>query len=164
MILLLSPLLGRTINYRRLLEESGVKEGQTVLDFGCGPGNAAIPAAEMVGENGKVYDLDIHHLAIRSVEKKIRKKGITNIATILSDRDTGLPDESVDVTLLYGVFHMIKDRRALLSEAQRVAESDGTLSIAVGHQEVEDVIEIVEDHGAFYLKDRHDKLLNFNKK
>ena len=59
---------------------------------------------------------------------------------------------------------MIRDKRALLKELHGVAKSNGTLSIAVGHQKVDEVIEVVDDHGGFYLEDRHDSLLNFKKK
>ena len=81
----------------RILHEMGLREGQTVLDYGCGIGSFSIPAAKMVGDDGVVYALDIHPLAIKAVEKKIEKKQIANIKTILSSRGTGLPDESVDV-------------------------------------------------------------------
>ena len=57
----------------KVLEKLDIKEGQTVLDFGCGPGSHTIPA-EMVGERGRVCALDIHPLAIKTVEKKARKK------------------------------------------------------------------------------------------
>ena len=78
----------------KLLEKVDIKERQIVLDFGCGSASYVIPAARIVGGNGMVYALDIHPLAISAVEKKATKEGLTNIATIISDRDTGLPDES----------------------------------------------------------------------
>ena len=87
----------------RTLRELGLKKGQTVLDYSCGIGSFRIPAANMAGDDGVEYALDIHPLAIRAVEKEIKKKRFSNIKTILSDRDTGLPDESVDVVLLYNV-------------------------------------------------------------
>jgi len=145
------------------LEKVGIKKGQTLLDFGCGSGSYVIPAARMVGENGRVNALDIHPLAISAVEKKANKEGLTNIATILSDRDTGLPDESIDVVLLYDVIRSIKDKRALLKELHRVMKANGLLSILAEHIKVEDVLEIAEKDGLFSLRDRHGKLLNFER-
>jgi len=49
---------------------TGAKKGDIILDYGCGIGFNTIPAAEIVGEEGTVYALDIHPLAIKSVEKK----------------------------------------------------------------------------------------------
>ena len=159
----------RFANLRKELEKSGIKEGQTILDFGCGPGHYAIAAARIVGEKGRIYALDIHPLAMRVVEKKARKEGLTNITTILSDRDTGLPDESIDIVLLYDTIHLIGDKRALLKELHRVMKSSGILSI--WGMKVEDVLELVEKEGLFALRERvttvtryrHGKLLNFEK-
>jgi ubiquinone/menaquinone biosynthesis C-methylase UbiE len=36
-----------------------VKEGDTVIDFGCGPGFFSIPLARLVGEKGKVFAVDL---------------------------------------------------------------------------------------------------------
>ena len=142
------------------LQKVGIEEGQTVLDFGCGSGSYAIPAARMVGEKGKVYALDIHPLAVRAVENKARKERLINITTILSDRDTGLPDESVDVVLLFDTIRQIGDKRALLKELHRVMKLDGLLSILVEHMKVEDVLQVAEMDGMFRLRDRQGRLLN----
>jgi len=150
-------------NPRKLLEKVDIKEGQTVLDFGCGSGSYVIPAARMVGERGIVYAVDIHPLAVKAVYKKAKKLGLTNVSTILSDRDTGLPDESVDVVLLYDTIQSITDKQALLKELHRVTKPNGLLSILVEHIKVEDVVEIAEKDGLFSLRDRHDKLLNFKR-
>ena len=83
------------------------------MDYGCGIGFNTIPASEIVGENGKVYALDIHPLAIKTIEKKIREKGLVNIDTIISDLDTKLPDKSVYIFLLYNILPMIKNRPAI---------------------------------------------------
>jgi len=49
---------------------TGAKRGNIILDYGCGIGFNTIPAAEIVGREGTVYALDVHPLAIKSVEKK----------------------------------------------------------------------------------------------
>jgi hypothetical protein len=100
-----------------------IAKGQTILDYGCGIGSFSTLTAEMVGDAGVVYALDIHPLAISVVEKRIRKKGITNIKTILSSRETGLPVESVDAVLLHDVIHMVTDQERLLLELHRVLKS-----------------------------------------
>jgi len=150
-------------NPRSLLDKVGIEEGQTLLDFGCGSGSYAIPAARMVGEKGVVNALDIHSLAIRAVEKKAKKQGLTNIATVLSDRDTRLPDESVDVVLLYDAIQSITDKQALLKELHRVTKPEGLLSILVEHIKVEDVVQLAGKDGLFSLRNRDGKLLNFKR-
>jgi ubiquinone/menaquinone biosynthesis C-methylase UbiE len=150
-------------NLRAKLEKLGIGGGQTVLDFGCGPGSYTIPAARIVGAKGKVYALDIHPLAIEAVEKKARKKKLTNITAILSDRDTGLPDESVDVVLLYDTIHLIGDKPALFKELHRVLKADGFLSVTDHHLKANEISELVEESGLFFLRERDKGLFNFKK-
>ena len=153
------------IDVRKRLETSGVAEGQTVLDFACGPGYWVIPAAKIVDEGGKVYALDIHPLAIQAVEKKARKENLANITTILSGRDTGLPDESVDVILLYDALHGIGNKQALLEELHRVVKPEGVFSVWVSSHDVsaDDLLELARKSGLFSLRERHGRLLNFKK-
>ena len=47
------------VNPVRLLEKMGVKEGQKIIDIGCGPGFFTIPASKIVGEDGFIFALDI---------------------------------------------------------------------------------------------------------
>jgi cyclopropane fatty-acyl-phospholipid synthase-like methyltransferase len=53
---------------RDVLAEAPIKPGSRVLDFGCGPGSYTTVAAQMVGEAGKVYALDLHPLAVKQVQ------------------------------------------------------------------------------------------------
>ncbi|MEA1959187.1 MAG: class I SAM-dependent methyltransferase [Chloroflexota bacterium] len=145
------------------LRKAGIDDGQTVLDYGCGPGSYTIPAARMVGEQGKVYAIDIHPLAVEAVESKAARANLKNIVTILSERNTGLPDECVDTALLFDAIHMIEDKKALLGELHRVIRPNGRLSIFVEHTKPDSVIRIAEMDGLFSLKDRHGKLFNFER-
>lgn len=153
----------RLEDVRKPLKKAGVKEGQTILDFGCGPGHYTIAAAKMVGAKGKVYALDIHPLAVQSVEKKAKQEVLTNITTILSDRNTGLPDSSIDIALAYDMISMVKDKEALARELHRVLKPNGILSVLVEHIKVEIVLTILEKDGLFSLRDRHGNLINLKK-
>ena len=52
------------------LTEIGIREGQTVLDIGCGSGTFTIPSATLVGETGTVYALDIDERALNKLRIK----------------------------------------------------------------------------------------------
>ena len=146
-----------------ILQKVDIRDGQTILDFGCGPGSYTIPVARLVGESGKVYALDIHPLAAKTIAKKAKKEGLNNVTTIISDRDTGLPDGNVDVTLLFDTIHSIEDKQSLLAELHRVMKPKGLLSILVDHMKVEDVIELVEEDGRFSLREQDGNLMNFER-
>ena len=147
----------------KMLHKVDIREGQTILDYGCGPGSYTIPLARIVGEKGKVYALDIHPLAAKSVESKARKEGLNNITTIISDRETGLHSESIDTVLLFDAIHNINDKQALLEELHRNLKPNGCLSILVDHMKLEDVIALAEKDGRFSLQAKDGHLLNFQR-
>lgn len=109
-----------------------VHEGQTFLDFGCGTGSFTIPAARIVGSQGKVYAVDCFPGQLKIVNKQSRKEGLRNIETILSNGHTGLPDESVDIVWMCDVLHELPERQTVLRELHRVLKKDGVLAIYDG--------------------------------
>ena len=147
----------------RTLREMELKKGQTILDYGCGIASFSIPAAKLVGDGGIVYALDIHPLAIRAVEKEIKKKRISNIKTILSAQETGLPDGSVDVVLLYDVFQMISDKAKLLEELHRVLKSGGILFATAEHLNQKDFMDLFAKGNLFTLIEQRGEVYRFKR-
>lgn len=148
---------------RNILNEVGIQPGFHVLDYGCGPGSYTIAAAEMVGNSGKIYALDIHPLAIQSVKSIASKKQLTNIETILSDSRTGLPDSTVDIVLLYDIFHDLSEPDRILQELRRVLKPDGILSFSDHHIEENEIISRVTKIGLFKLVRKGKRTYSFLK-
>jgi precorrin-6B methylase 2 len=63
----------------KFLRRIGIRRGQILLDFGCGSGNYAIPAAEIVGGEGTIYALDKNRRALDELMRKAEAEGLTNI-------------------------------------------------------------------------------------
>ncbi len=112
---------------RQELEAAGIRPGMKLLDFGCGPGRYTLPAAEIVGSQGAVYAVDVHPLALITVEREARRQGLANVRVINSDCDTGLEAESVDVVLLYYALHDIERKESVLNEIHRILTPEGKL-------------------------------------
>ncbi|MBI4286031.1 MAG: methyltransferase domain-containing protein [Chloroflexi bacterium] len=142
--------------WRRL---SLVKQGQCVLDYGCGTGDFTIPAARMVGEQGQVYALDCGPRQLGIVDRESKKAGLSNIETILSNGKTTLPDESVDVVWMCDVLHEIRERRAVLEDLHRVLRPNGILAI---HDGMRDRV-LSYTRGLFALSGKDGKLYKFVK-
>lgn len=133
------------------LEEAGITPDMTVLDFGCGPGSYVIPAATMVEDKGLVYALDRHPTALETTTSRAEKAGLNNVETIRSDRDTGLPGHSVDVVLLYDIFHHLESPDAVLRELHRVLKPSGVLSTHDHHLKGDRLQQAIESSGLFRL-------------
>jgi len=146
------------------LNKLNIEEGRKILDYGCGIGSYTLPAASLVGKEGRVYALDKQPSAIKRVEEKAQMEGFSNIDTILSDEGTGLPGESVDIILLYGVLPEIKSKESLLRELYRVLKPNGYLSTRFCFRMKRGrILGIMEATGLFSLREQKGYLLNFEK-
>ena len=119
----------------RRVQGFGIKEGTTVVDYGCGPGRYTARFAKLVGQAGKVYAVDIHELAIKAVQRKIEKQHLWNVEAILAVGHTSaVPDHVADVTCAIDMFFSISDPATFLGELKRVTKREGFLVIDDGHQ------------------------------
>ena len=117
----------------QLIERSGIKKGMHVLDLGCGSGAFTPFIARTVGEEGKVYALDIQADMLKQLERKLSKpenKDIKNIKLIEGNAyELPFEDGSLDVVNMVIVLQEIPDRNRALQEAKRVLKSGGLLAV-----------------------------------
>lgn len=66
----------------RMLE---LREGDRVLDVGCGTGQTLIQLRELVGQTGRVIGLDISPPMLEGARARIREKGYDNVELLLGD-------------------------------------------------------------------------------
>jgi ubiquinone/menaquinone biosynthesis C-methylase UbiE len=121
-----------------VLERTGIRRGQTVLDFGCGYGAYTIPVAKIVGAQGRVYALDKDREALDALMQKAGAADLSNIERMETsgELEIKLADESVDAVLLFDVFHSFYfpqagEKRRLLSEIYRIMRPLAFLAISV---------------------------------
>jgi len=152
-----------------LLETAGIKRGQIVLDFGCGSGTYTIPAAKIVAEQGRVYALDKDKKALDELIQKAKLAGLKNIERIDTSGEPriDLTDESVDIVLLFDVFHsyyfaQADDRKSLLNEIYRIMKPSAFISVWPKHMESEAGDEI--KNANFRLEKEHSEMLIHNNK
>ncbi len=125
-----------------------LKPGQTVIDYGCGPARYIRDASKMVGASGKVIAVDIHPLAIKKVNDKIKKFGLSNVsASLASGYKTDIESEIADVVYALDMFHMIEQPKELLTELSRLVKTDGRVIIEDGHQPRSETKMKIEDSG-----------------
>ncbi|MHA1342092.1 MAG: class I SAM-dependent methyltransferase [Promethearchaeota archaeon] len=115
-----------------------------ILDYGCGPGSFSIAAAEYIQDIGGapiIYAIDINKYAIKSLDKKIKKKHLEEqIVTILSEpnkTNINLESDSIDLAILFDVFHEINQKATVLNEIKRVLKVGGILAYDDHHLGVE---------------------------
>ena len=132
----------------------GLKTGQIVIDYGCGPARYIKNASKAVGDNGKVYAVDIHPIAIKKVESIIKKFKLSNVEAVLANGySTPIPDQLADVIYALDMFHMIEKPVELLKELKRLIKRDGYIIIEDGHQPRTETINKINEAGLLEIYD-----------
>jgi SAM-dependent methyltransferase len=70
---------------RQLFEQAGIVPGMRILDVGCGAGDVAFLAAELVGPNGEVVGADRSAAAVERAVARAQKQGISNVNFLEGD-------------------------------------------------------------------------------
>ena len=118
-----------------ILSEVPIKVGDTVLDYGCGPGRYLKGFCSAVGKNGKVYAADIHELALHYSKKRMEKHGLGNVELVLvRDYHCDIADNDVDIICAFDMLHQVTEPNRLFKELHRIIKRDGTLILDDGHQ------------------------------
>ncbi len=145
------------------IKKANIKSGDFVLDYGCGPGSYSLAAAEVVGDSGKIFAADIHPLAVERIKNRASKCGFTNVYTILTDCDTGLEKNSIDVVICFDTLHALGNITSNIKEFYRVLKPNAILSLDDHHSKEDDMISKIQENGLFELKEKKEKMFNFIK-
>jgi ubiquinone/menaquinone biosynthesis C-methylase UbiE len=117
-----------------VLKNVNLKSGDIFLDAGSGDGFISLEASGIVGENGKVFAVDVHEPSMAILRQKIEEKDLKNLNPVLADITSSIPveDNSIDLYLTANVFHGIVGNAELdstMKEINRVLKDDGVLAV-----------------------------------
>lgn len=144
------------------LDQYNIEPGQTIVDYGCGPGRYLRRASELVGEKGKVYAVDVHPMAMEYSNKRISKFSLKNVQTVLVKGNTStIPDHCADLIYAIEMFHHIEEPKEFLEELHRIAKPSCKLFIEDGHQSREKTIEMASSCPSWQVVDQKDKWVKF---
>ena len=122
-----------------ILRELGIKEGQNILDFGCGTGIYSILASKIVGPNGNIFALDSNERdLVKELLNEIKSKKIKNIEFYKTSGEIKFPfkNKSIDVVLWFDILHLLEknQRKELIRETYRVLKLQGLILYHATHR------------------------------
>ena len=125
-----------------VLEAIGIAQGHVLLDAGSGEGRFSIPAALMVGGEGKVFAADTWEERVEALQQVAQSEGLAQIEAFVADVTESLPVPSgvVGVCLMANVFHELVENgvvRGELSEIKRALRPEGLLAVLDFRTDVE---------------------------
>lgn len=108
-----------------------IREGEAILDIGCGAGVDSIIAAGLVGPSGSVTGIDVVPEMLARASENARLAGLANVAFRESSAEQlPFPDNSFDLVISNGVFNLVVDKVQALGEVFRVLKPAGRFMLA----------------------------------
>ena len=111
----------------KILRGFGLKKGMSFVDVGAGTGFFSRAAAQIVGESGKVFALDVSQQMIETLQEL----GVTEQVKVFRSKEYEIPlqDSVADMTWLAFVTHENPDVPRLVREAARITTEGGKIVI-----------------------------------
>ena len=118
-----------------LLKRVGIKQGDIVVEFGCGTsGHLVFPAAHLVGPSGRVYAVDILKSVLSAMASRRKMEGVDNVEVMWSDLERPgalkLADQSADLVVLLHIVGQVYGKETMLREAGRILKANGAVLVA----------------------------------
>ena len=114
-----------------MLTELGIRQGNSVIDFGCGQGRYTIPLSQIVGEEGIVFAFERDNDAIAIVQNRLPLFSHTlNVKFITTDTmeiASIIEEKSIDSIFVFDVLQYINDWYMLFSSFTQVLKSGGLI-------------------------------------
>ena len=109
----------------KLLDYIPYEPGLSVLDIGCGTGFPLIELAMRLGNDAKVYGIDIWSTALDRIRKKVEILGLSNIELLSGSAEKiNLPDKSIDLIVSNNGINNVDNLTRVLKECHRIAKPD----------------------------------------
>ncbi|MDQ1275562.1 MAG: hypothetical protein QG610_1136 [Euryarchaeota archaeon] len=112
----------------KILTDIGLDSGMTFVDVGCGDGYFAIPAARIVGQEGKVIAVDIDKGSIMRLQQKAAEEGLKHLSAEAQAAEDIIACEECADFVFFGIdLHDFADPAQVIRNAKRMLRPSGLL-------------------------------------
>lgn len=124
---------GGFLHPERIARYFDLRPGMVVADFGAGGGYFTIPAARLVGPEGKVFAIDIQKQSLDNIRSKAALEHLRHVEAVWADlespRGSRLPNHTADFVIVANILFQIEKKQELFHEASRILKSSGRLAV-----------------------------------
>ena len=126
---MLAPKRRELVDPDRVISMIPLRPYHNVVDIGCGPGYFAIPLAKYINQ-GKLYALDTQEEMLEACRERLSAVHLGNVEVLkCGEKKLPLDKDSVDGAFIAFVLHEAKDKKGILTEAERLLQKGGWLAV-----------------------------------
>jgi arsenite methyltransferase len=144
-----------------------IRQGEVIADIGAGSGYFTFRLAHHVGDNGRVYAVDVSPDMILHLNRRIRDLKAMNVSSILADPDDPLlPERLVNRFFFSNSWHHVENQMKYLSLIKKMLKPGGEMVMIDFHKKElpvgppmkmkiarEDLIKQMESNGSRLMKE-----------
>ena len=113
-----------------IIKKLAIGQGGKVADIGCHEGYFSLKLAKEVGDNGRVYAVDVSRDKIEKLKKHLEDKSITNVSAILGEENNPkLPTGALDAVLIVDTYHEMDAHDDILKSIRNSLKPKGRLVV-----------------------------------
>lgn len=124
---------GEKVIRRKILRLADIKNGDRVLDIGCGTGTSALIAAGDVGDKGEAVGIDLSDKMLDIARRKLEEHRFRNVTFLKANaEEIPYPDSYFDKVTVFAALHEMnhEGRINTLKEIYRLLKLEGKAIIA----------------------------------
>ncbi len=115
-------------NPEQILKKAGLKKGMCIIDSGSNDGFFTLPAAQIVGETGKVYAIDIDKEALERLKAKLQAEDICHVEIINKSAEEVIIGQNIADFIFFGtVLHDFYDPVRVLNNSRQMIKEGGII-------------------------------------
>lgn len=116
---------GGAINYAE------PKAGEVCVDLGSGRGTDVLRMAELVGEKGFVYGIDVSDGMLDKARRNAEKFGVSNVSFVRSELEKiEIPDNVADLVISNCTLNHASNKQAVWNEVYRILKKGGRFVVS----------------------------------
>jgi len=113
-----------------VIQALNLKDGDSVVDLGCGSGYFSLKLSQPVGRKGRVLAEDIRRLPLAFLWVRAAIKGKHNVSVLLGDvEDPHLAPASANAVLISNTYHEFTAPKSILEHVRQSLRSGGRIVI-----------------------------------
>lgn len=113
----------------RVVTTLAIKPGMRIADLGAGTGVFSLPFAKAVGQEGKVYAIDVDAALLAIVKEKAAGVSVANIETIVAGATDPKVPEPVDLLFICDTMHHLPNQAEYVKQFAKLLKPGGRVAV-----------------------------------